>query len=130
MTAKCTSILYRCPAIYLCIPSYASIPLQQETIRIGPSSWFRPPTRPFCIGNTNSHADPMQSLANPTRTSTDPTQTPPRTQREPMEYSSRWARQGWIRVDHVDFMLFVSIPTANPVSGGIWALECSLLEKS
>ena len=54
----------------------------------------------------------LKTLAHPTRSPFYPTQPPinlTRPQREQVEYSSRWAREGWVHIGHVDFMLFVSI---------------------
>ena len=47
---------------------------------------------------------------------------------EPVEYTSRWAISCWLRVGHVDFMLFVSYLFAldsQPVSSRIWAKDSS-----
>ena len=45
-------------------------------------------------------ADPMRSLVDPMKTWANP--------RKPMEYSTRWEREGWVCIGHVDFMFFVS----------------------
>ena len=96
------------------------IPLQCKSIQGGSSHWLRLPTRNRRVGNTNILVSKNSSRPNATPpppltqreaplTQHDP---PPPPQHEPMEYSSHWVCEDWIRVRHVHFMLFVSISFA------------------
>ena len=101
--------------------SRAYIPLQCKTAHVGPSRWFRPPTRPFCVGDSNmlvskrptpSLVDQRQAL----RTQRQDWQT----QREPVEYSSR--RVGFALFIPLFFCIGYPTQTLFPVEYGLYSI--------
>ena len=102
----------------------AYIPLQRESLSVGPRVGQDPQREHFAFGiptgwYMKSLADPTPTPADPTQTPTNPTPTladPTRAQRKQVEYRLVGSPRIGTRVGHVHFMLFVS------VSGGILAL--------
>ena len=95
--------------LVLKINSKAYIPLRRENTRVGPSCWAIPPTREFCVWDTNMLISKNAKICVTPNTNAKICDTP---------NANRWII-GSIgsptqnsRIGHVDFMLFVSLSLA------------------